>query len=90
MRQQGITTLLFAGVNTDRCVFSTLQDAGFLGYDCVLLSNACSTPSPAYVTKAIHFIVQQLHGFVADSGALLAALAASSPQPVRRNLRAKK
>lgn len=75
LRQQGITTLLFAGVNTDRCVFSTLQDAGFLGYDCVLLSDACSTPSPAYVTKAIHFIVQQLHGFVATAAALAPALA---------------
>ena len=74
LRQQGITTLLFAGVNTDRCVFSSLQDAGFLGYDCVLLSDACSTPSPAYVSKAIHFIVQQLHGFVVSTQALLPAL----------------
>ena len=74
LRQQGMTTLLFAGVNTDRCVFSTLQDAGFLGYDCVLLSDACSTPSPAYVSKAIHFIVQQLHGFVASAADLLPCL----------------
>jgi nicotinamidase-related amidase len=74
LRQQAMTTLLFAGVNTDRCVFSTLQDAGFLGYDCVLLEDACSTPSPAYVTRAIHFIVQQLHGFVASTAALLASL----------------
>ena len=74
LRQQGITTLLFAGVNTDRCVFSSLQDAAFLGYDCVLLSDACSTPSPAYVTKAIHFIVQQVHGFVATTSDVLAAL----------------
>lgn len=78
LRQQGITTLLFAGVNTDRCVFSTLQDAGFLGYDCVLLADACSTPSPAYVSKAIHFIVQQLHGFVATTTALMPALKAVS------------
>ena len=84
LRQQGITTLLFAGVNTDRCVFSTLQDAGFLGYDCVLLSDACSTPSPAYVTKAVHFIVQQLHGFVATTTALLPALASLK---VSRSLR---
>ena len=76
LRQQALTTLLFAGVNTDRCVFSTLQDAGFLGYDCVLLADACSTPSPAYVTRAIHFIVQQLHGFVATADALRKSLAA--------------
>lgn len=75
LRQQGITTLLYAGVNTDRCVFSTLQDAGFLGYDNVLLTDACSTPSPAHVTRAIHFLVQQLHGFNATSASLLASLA---------------
>jgi ureidoacrylate peracid hydrolase len=74
LRQQGITTLLFAGVNTDRCVFSSLQDANFLGYDCILLADACGTPSPAYVSRAIHFVVQQLHGFVAGTGALLPAL----------------
>lgn len=74
LRQQGISTLLWAGINTDRCVFSSLQDAGFLGYDNLLLADACSTPSPAYVTRAIHFIVQQLHGFVVASDVLLAAL----------------
>lgn len=80
LRLRGATTLLFAGVNTDRCVFSTLQDAGFLGYDCVLLSDACSTPSPAYVTRAIHFIVQRLHGFTASSTDLINALAALPPK----------
>ena len=84
LRQQGITTLLFAGVNTDRCVFSSLQDAGFLGYDCVLLSDACSTLSPAYVSKAIHYIVQQLHGFVATTQALLPALISLS-KPSKRS-----
>jgi len=59
-------------------VFSSLQDAGFLGYDNLLLADACSTPSPAYVTRAIHFIVQQLHGFVVTSAALLAALPSST------------
>ncbi len=76
LRLRGATTLLFAGVNTDRCVFSTLQDAAFLGYDCVLLDDACGTPSPAYVTRAIHFIVRKLHGFTARSVDLITALAA--------------
>ena len=70
LRHEGITTLLFAGINTDRCVFSTLQDAAFLGYDCVLLKDACASPSPAYVTRSIHFLVRQLHGFVATAAAL--------------------
>lgn len=74
LRLRGITTLLFVGINTDRCVFSTLQDAAFLGYDCILLKDACSTPSPAYVTRSILFIVEQLHGFVATAQSLLTAL----------------
>ncbi|QGZ32379.1 isochorismatase family cysteine hydrolase [Stutzerimonas stutzeri] len=75
LRAQGITTLLFAGINTDRCVFSTLQDAAFLGYDCILLKDVCSTPSPAYVSRAIHFLVEQCHGFVATGAALQLSLA---------------
>ncbi len=74
LRQQGLQTLLFAGINTDRCVFSSLQDAGFLGYDCVLLEDACSTPSPAYVSRAILFLVEKLHGFVASAQALTISL----------------
>lgn len=86
LRQHGITTLLFTGVNTDRCVFSTLQDAGFLGYDCVLLKDACSTPSPAYVTRAIHFLVDKLHGFVGTAEALIPALTAlASSRPSSRS-----
>lgn len=78
LRQQGITTLLFAGINTDRCVFSTLQDGAFLGYDCVLLQDACSTPSPAYVSKGVLYIVQLLHGFVGSAASLMRALPSSS------------
>ena len=80
LRQQGISTLLFAGINTDRCVFSSLQDAGFLGYDCVLLEDACATPSPAYVSRAILFLVEKLHGFVASAQALALSL---TPQGAR-------
>ena len=84
LRNQGITTLLFAGINTDRCVFSTLQDGNFLGYDCVLLQDACSTPSPAYVTKGVLYIVELLHGFVATASSLMRALP-SSPRSSSRS-----
>lgn len=80
LRAQGVTTLLFAGINTDRCVFSTLQDAAFLGYDCILLKDACSTPSPAYVSRAIHFLVEQCHGFVASAAALHTSLTSSQKE----------
>lgn len=85
LRLRGITTLLLAGVNTDRCVFSTLQDAAFLGYDCVLLEDACSTPSPRYVTRAVHELVRQLHGFTALSTDLITALASRPATRGRRS-----
>jgi ureidoacrylate peracid hydrolase len=84
LRQQGITTLIFSGVNTDRCVFSTLQDAGFSGYDCILLKDACSTTSPAYVSKAILFLVEQLHGFVATADDLIEQLVPKSISPRKK------
>ena len=32
IKREGLRTLLFAGVNTDQCVFSTMQDAAQQGY----------------------------------------------------------
>lgn len=81
LRNAGISTLLFAGINTDRCVFSTLQDAAFLGYDCVLLEDACSTSSPDYVTDGVLYLVRLLHGFTARAAELHAALADLSDLP---------
>ncbi|KAK9381009.1 Isochorismatase-like protein [Kockiozyma suomiensis] len=62
LRKLGVTTLLLAGVNTDRCVFSTLQDASFIGYDCIMVDDACGTPSPEYVIKAIKYLTNMLYG----------------------------
>jgi ureidoacrylate peracid hydrolase len=81
LRQRGITTLLFAGVNTDRCVFSTLQDANFLGYDCVLVEDACATVSPDYVRDAVLYLVRLLHGVVATSDAIFSAIGKPDPAP---------
>jgi ureidoacrylate peracid hydrolase len=79
LRRRDISTLMFAGINTDRCVFSTLQDANFLGYDCVLVEDACATVSPSFVSEAILFLVRQLHGVVAGSDAVISAFERSAP-----------
>ena len=78
LRNRGIDTLIFVGVNTDRCVFSTLCDASFLGYGCLLVEDASATSSPAYVTDAIHFLVRLLYGATLTSDDLLREL--SSPE----------
>lgn len=70
LRNRCITTLLFTGINTDRCVFATLMDASFLGYDCILVEDACSTPSERYCTDAVLFLVKKLYGFVTTASAL--------------------
>jgi nicotinamidase-related amidase len=77
LRNLQVRTVLFAGVNTDQCVLCTLQDANFLGYGCVLLSDCCATTSPSYCTEATLFNVRKCFGFVIDSAAVLEALAGS-------------
>ena len=49
----GIRSLLFAGVNIDQCVSGTFTDASSKGYDCILLSDAYGTTSPAFSQECI-------------------------------------
>jgi nicotinamidase-related amidase len=74
LRNLGIRSLLFAGVNTDQCVLCTLQDANFLGYGCLMLTDCCATTSPAYCTEASVFNVKKCFGFVTNSDNFLSAL----------------
>ena len=74
LRNLGKTSLFFAGVNADQCVMCTLQDANFLGYDCLLLEDCTATTSPEYCFQATVYNVKQCFGFVSDSQAVLKAL----------------
>jgi nicotinamidase-related amidase len=65
LRNLGISTLLFGGVNADQCVLATLMDANFLGYDCILLEDASATTSPAFCWDATLYNVRQCFGFTA-------------------------
>lgn len=79
LRNLGITTLLFAGVNADQCVLCTLQDANFKGYDCLLLEDCSATTSPRFCWDATLYNVRQCFGFVFGSAELLAELASGKP-----------
>ncbi|MEM9002756.1 MAG: isochorismatase family cysteine hydrolase [Cyanobacteria bacterium P01_F01_bin.86] len=74
LRNLGKTTLLFAGVNADQCVLCTLQDANFLGYDCILLRDCTATTSPDYCFQATVYNVNQCFGFVTDGETLTLAM----------------
>ncbi|MBP0035726.1 MAG: cysteine hydrolase [Roseofilum sp. Belize BBD 4] len=71
LRNLGKTTLFFAGVNADQCVLCTLQDANFLGYDCILVQDCTATTSPSYCWDATLYNVKQCFGFVSESAALI-------------------
>ena len=64
LEQAGISTLVFAGVNTDQCVAGSLQDAFTKGWDCILLKDACGTTSPDSARECIEFNSARTWGFV--------------------------
>jgi len=76
LRNLGVTTLLFGGVNADQCVLHTLADANFLGYDTLMVGDCTATTSPAFCWDATVYNVKQIFGFVASSQSILDALAA--------------
>ncbi len=78
LRNLMVTTLLFAGVNSDQCVLATLTDAACLGYDVVLLEDCAATTSPPFCHDAAVYNVAQCFGFVASSAALTDGLAGTA------------
>ena len=66
LEKEGITTLLFAGVNTDQCVGGSLQDAFTKGWDCILMKDACGTTSPKFADDCVEFNCARTWGFVSD------------------------
>jgi nicotinamidase-related amidase len=84
LRNLGVHTLLFAGVNLDQCVMHTLQDAVCLGYDAVLLEDCCATSSPAFCVEATLYNIKQCYGFIASSEALFSACAAGAGKDEKR------
>lgn len=63
LEEDGITTCLFAGVNTDQCVGGTLTDAFSKGFDCVLLGDGCGTSSPRYAQECWEYNAAHTFGF---------------------------
>ncbi len=71
LRNLGVSTLLFAGVNLDQCVMCTLQDGNCLGYDCILVEDCSATTSPQFCTDATLYNVKQCFGFVAKAADII-------------------
>lgn len=74
LRNLGVTTVLFAGVNADQCVMCTLQDANFLGYDVIMLEDVSATTSPDFCMQATLYNIRQCFGFVSNLAELTSNL----------------
>ncbi|KAH9486961.1 Ureidoacrylate amidohydrolase RutB [Psilocybe cubensis] len=73
LRENGITTLIFAGVNTDQCVLGTIVDAYYRGYDCIVLSDATATTSPEGAFENVIYNSGNSYGFVTDTQRIIEA-----------------
>ncbi|KAK8848555.1 hypothetical protein PGQ11_015035 [Apiospora arundinis] len=73
LQENEITTIFFGGVNADQCVWSTLVDAHFKGYDTVYVDDLSATISPDYTTQMTRYNADG-YGFLGNSSEILAAL----------------
>ncbi|KAK7909070.1 Isochorismatase hydrolase [Apiospora marii] len=73
LQENQITTIFFGGVNADQCVWSTLVDAYFKGYDTVYVDDLCATISPDYATQMTRYNADG-YGFLGNSTEIIAAL----------------
>ncbi|WP_207458207.1 isochorismatase family cysteine hydrolase [Azospirillum sp. SYSU D00513] len=77
LRARGVRRLVLCGVTTDVCVHSTLRAAVELGYECLLLADACAAVEPALHEAALRSVTMEggIFGAVTTAGALLSAIA---------------
>jgi ureidoacrylate peracid hydrolase len=87
LKKLNIKYLLFTGVTTTICVESTVRDAMFRDYLCVLLSDCMSEPIGHDLPRTNHdaslLAVQTLFGWVSDSEQFLKALGAAKTAAIK-------
>jgi ureidoacrylate peracid hydrolase len=78
LAERGVKWLLVAGVSTSICVESTIRDAMFRDYCCVLLADCSGEPMGQEFARTNHeaslLVIQALFGWVSSSAQLIEAL----------------
>jgi ureidoacrylate peracid hydrolase len=78
LRERGIDSLVFTGCTTSVCVDSTLRDAFYRDYRCLLLRDCTGEPIGSDLVRRNHeatlLVIETLFGWVSDSRSLLRAL----------------
>ena len=79
LKDLGISTLVFTGCTTSVCVESTLRDAFFRDYRCLVLADCTAEPIGNDLPRSNHdaslLLIQIMFGSVSDSTRFSAALA---------------
>jgi len=82
LQRCGAKYLLVTGCTTSVCVESTIRDAMFRDYSCILFADCTGEPLGKDFLRSNHeaslFVIQTLFGWVADSAAFLKTLEQSS------------
>jgi ureidoacrylate peracid hydrolase len=78
LKELGVTSLIFTGCTTSICVESTLRDAFFRDYRCLLLEDCTAEPIGSDLPRTNHDasvrVIETLFGSVSDCAAFEAAL----------------
>jgi len=78
LKQAGIKYLIVTGCTTSVCVESTIRDAMFRDYSCVLLADCAGEPIGNDLPRSNHeaslLVIQRLFGWVSDSAAFVKAV----------------
>jgi ureidoacrylate peracid hydrolase len=79
LRGLGTTYLLVTGCTTSICVESTVRDAMFRDYTCIVLEDCTAEPIGAHLSRSNHdaslLTIETLFGWVSSAHAVCAALA---------------
>jgi ureidoacrylate peracid hydrolase len=79
LQDLGINNLIFTGCTTSVCVDSTMRDAMFRDYRCVLLEDCTGEPIGGDLARSNHeaslLVIQTLFGWVSSSEKFLVSLA---------------
>jgi ureidoacrylate peracid hydrolase len=73
LRIHGIRTLIVTGVNTEKCVESTVRDASFRDFEVIVVGDAVATSDRSFHDDSLRKI-EAYFGFVLPSDAILSAL----------------
>lgn len=87
LRQRDISSLIFTGCTTSVCVESTLRDAFYRDYQCLLLTDCCAEPighnEPRTNHQASLTVIEALFGWTTESADFITALSSSELSAAR-------